>query len=429
MSHADPIKVLGLLDDLDHQEAEISDLRAALAEAKRERNAAKQEVTRLEQWHAQMTDDRNALQAKLTAAQGAYIPTYLERLQGSTPASLEVEFAALRGEALDLRAALAERDAKLAALLTQEPTAYRFPKAGINNGYNYCESMDGEEPRFLKAWEKLYAAAGAVQSIPKGVRRKLLDELGAEWEGADGNEWDDAVITMVENYLAAGVAPTDDTATEWRRLALQFDGHRMQALQQLKCLLEHPKEQASFAASFLAAPPLSGEAVLAERIKALSGAAPVPAGKVLVPVRMTRAMQSVCEQDDWEWADVLAAANAVTESQYEDALEGAAPIQPDDDDILTLAYMSGYSKGKFAGAAPAPDMFWNNDDAEQQYGSIDELLNDEICNGNLEVGDICTVQRGVKCPNIDIRVISIDDEASEAKWEIVSVAATQGSAS
>ena len=55
--------------------------------------------------------------AKLAALEGAYIQTYLERLAAS-PATLEVEFTALRSEALDLRAALAERDAKLAALET-----------------------------------------------------------------------------------------------------------------------------------------------------------------------------------------------------------------------------------------------------------------------------------------------------------------------
>ena len=53
--------------------------------------------------------------ARLAALEGAYIPTYLERLAAS-PATLEAEFTALRSEALDLRAALAERDAKLAAL-------------------------------------------------------------------------------------------------------------------------------------------------------------------------------------------------------------------------------------------------------------------------------------------------------------------------
>lgn len=44
-----------------------------------------------------------------------------------------------------------------------------------------------------------------------------------------------------------------------------------------------------------------------------------PEGFVLVPLVMTRAMEEVTEQEDWAWADLLAAANAVTEEQYEAA--------------------------------------------------------------------------------------------------------------
>lgn len=43
-------------------------------------------------------------------------------------------------------------------------------------------------------------------------------------------------------------------------------------------------------------------------------------GLALVPLRMNRAMQDVVAQDEWEWADVLVAANSVTEEQYNEAL-------------------------------------------------------------------------------------------------------------
>ena len=43
-------------------------------------------------------------------------------------------------------------------------------------------------------------------------------------------------------------------------------------------------------------------------------------GFALVPLRMNRAMQDVVAQDEWEWADVLVAANSVTEDQYNEAL-------------------------------------------------------------------------------------------------------------
>ncbi len=53
----------------------------------------------------------------------------------------------------------------------------------------------------------------------------------------------------------------------WRRLALQFDGHRMQALWHLKCLIANPEAHKEAALKFLASPPLSGEEVLAKRIR------------------------------------------------------------------------------------------------------------------------------------------------------------------
>jgi hypothetical protein len=61
-----------------------------------------------------------------------------------------------------------------------------------------------------------------------------------------------------------------DAESEWRRLALQFDGHRMQAIWHLKSLLKDPVAHREQAEKFLAAGPLSGEAVLEERIKAIA---------------------------------------------------------------------------------------------------------------------------------------------------------------
>lgn len=69
---------------------------------------------------------------------------------------------------------------------------------------------------------------------------------------------------------AAPAAPADDASDEWRRLALQFDGHRMQALAHLRRLLAHPQDHAGAVAEFLAAPPKPGELVLAQRIAELA---------------------------------------------------------------------------------------------------------------------------------------------------------------
>lgn len=75
------------------------------------------------------------------------------------------------------------------------------------------------------------------------------------------------------------------------------------------------------------------------------------------------------------------------------------------------------------------DMFWNHDDAEQLYSSIEEFLNDEICNGApLEVGHTRTIQRAVRLSNLEIRITSIDEESCDAEYEVVQAAhgITQG---
>lgn len=61
-----------------------------------------------------------------------------------------------------------------------------------------------------------------------------------------------------------------DNEMKWRDLALQFDGHRMQAIGFLKMILaELPGDQFKEARDFLNAGPLSGEEVLHQRLAAL----------------------------------------------------------------------------------------------------------------------------------------------------------------
>jgi len=77
---------------------------------------------------------------------------------------------------------------------------------------------------------------------------------------------------LIANDALSAPLPKDvqDGESEWRRLALQFDGHRMQAIGHLKALLDDPTGHSSKVSEFLAAAPLSGEEVLAQRIAALS---------------------------------------------------------------------------------------------------------------------------------------------------------------
>ena len=85
-------------------------------------------------------------------------------------------------------------------------------------------------------------------------------------------------------------------------------------------------------------------------------------------------------------------------------------------------YLNDHPVLPAVGAAPVPDMIWNSDDAETLYSSIDEFLNDEICNGSLEVGDIRTVQQAKRLPDTNIKITAIDDTNCEAEWEALAAA-------
>lgn len=56
----------------------------------------------------------------------------------------------------------------------------------------------------------------------------------------------------------------------WRDLALQFDAHRMQAIQLLKLARDSGLANRKQIDEFLAAPPISGEKVLADRLDAIA---------------------------------------------------------------------------------------------------------------------------------------------------------------
>ncbi|MGZ8887984.1 MAG: hypothetical protein ACXW1D_00330 [Halobacteriota archaeon] len=53
-------------------------------------------------------------------------------------------------------------------------------------------------------------------------------------------------------------------------------------------------------------------------------ASEAPEGFALVPLKMSRAMRDVTDEEGWQWEDLLAAAEAITEEQYNEIL--AAPV-------------------------------------------------------------------------------------------------------
>jgi hypothetical protein len=81
--------------------------------------------------------------------------------------------------------------------------------------------------------------------------------------------------TAQTETLRAELAEETEAADNWRRLALQFDNHRMQALGHLKAILHSDSSVDEYKAAelFLKAPPLDGEEVLAQRIAELAAAA------------------------------------------------------------------------------------------------------------------------------------------------------------
>ena len=108
---------------------------------------------------------------------------------------------------------------------------------------NYNEHLEADcKAAFLAGMQ----AARRLQVVPDEVE-KLRDELAEETEAAEN----------------------------WRRLALQFDNHRMQAIGHLKAVTNPAAcfDKYKAAKAFLSAPPLGGEEVLAQRIATLAAQA------------------------------------------------------------------------------------------------------------------------------------------------------------
>ena len=121
-------------------------------------------------------------------------------------------------------------------------TAKRYNQECI---HSFLEGWDGETPLLvadLKALLQFASSASTEQEL-----QKLREELAEETEAAEN----------------------------WRRLALQFDNHRMQAIGHLKAVTNPAAcfDKYKAAKAFLNAPPLGGEEVLAQRIATLAAQA------------------------------------------------------------------------------------------------------------------------------------------------------------
>ena len=85
--------------------------------------------------------------------------------------------------------------------------------------------------------------------------------------------------------LREELAEETEAAENWRRLALQFDNHRMQAIGHLKAVTNPSAcfDKYKAAKAFLSAPPLGGEEVLAQRIATLAAQTKQAAAAPAVP--------------------------------------------------------------------------------------------------------------------------------------------------
>ena len=85
----------------------------------------------------------------------------------------------------------------------------------------------------------------------------------------------DAILKLLEELVEE-----TEAADNWRRLALQFDNHRMQALGHLKAVVNPGTVFDAYKAAkaFLNAPPLDGEEVLAQRLAELATTPAADAG-------------------------------------------------------------------------------------------------------------------------------------------------------
>ena len=72
--------------------------------------------------------------------------------------------------------------------------------------------------------------------------------------------------------LREELAEETEAAENWRRLALQFDNHRLQAIGHLKAVTNPAAcfDKYRAAKAFLSAPPLDGEEVLRQRIATIA---------------------------------------------------------------------------------------------------------------------------------------------------------------
>jgi hypothetical protein len=73
-------------------------------------------------------------------------------------------------------------------------------------------------------------------------------------------------------------------------------------------------------------------------------------------------------------------------------------------------------------AEPKPDMFWNDADPERSRGSIFQIVDDAFGDGSVSFGDVMTIQRAIRLPNVQVRVVPMADDPEYPDYEFVAAA-------
>lgn len=173
------------------------------------------------------------------------------------------------------------------------------------------------------------------EALPVRLAKRLCDGIST------GHDWPNTDDELLRMQSAAELRRLHDVDMELQALRAQIgqgvpDGDILQidaAVTQAQKVLSDWNEWYGTHGKNAQLPPggiVKAQELLAVAKSLLASAPPAPQANkthVLVPLRMTRAMQDVVSEGDWSWADLLAAAEAVTEDEFAVA-EQTEPIMP-----------------------------------------------------------------------------------------------------
>jgi hypothetical protein len=136
-------------------------------------------------------------------------------------------------------------------------------------------------------------------------------------------------------------------------------------------------------------------------------AQPSEGGSVTVVRAHNRVVAAaICIRDDFNRTNLI---------RWEASAHPAAPLS------VTVAdpghvHVNGV-RYRVEGGETKPDMFWNDADPERSRGSIFEVVDDAFGDGSVSFGDVMTIQRAIRLPNVQVRVVPMADDPEYPDYE------------